>query len=113
MFETRMETSLRTTQFQQAPRVNSSLEFPNLATSQPTNEQAHQEVQSEQSEPRPLSSRAQKKAARKFSHALQNRYASDQQKFKIRQNRYQSLVHIAEKKAQRSSTSPRHRESYE
>jgi hypothetical protein len=112
LFETRMVSSLRTTQFQQAPRVNSPLEFPNLATNQATDGQSQQENQIEQPpEPRPLPPRAQKKAAQKFSHALQNRYANDQQKFESRQNRYHSLVQIAEEKAQRSSTAPRHREN--
>jgi hypothetical protein len=111
-FETRMETSLRTTQFQQAPRVTSSLEFPSLPPSHDTNEQTQQEDLVEQPEPRPLPPRAQKKAARKFSHALQNRYTNDQEKFESRQNRYQSIVHMAEKKVQRSSSSPGHRESF-
>jgi hypothetical protein len=113
MFETRMVSSLRTTPFQQAPRVNSPLEFPNLATNQATEGQSQQENQVEQPpEPRPLPPRAQKKAAQKFSHALQNRYANDQQKFESRKNRYHSLVQIAEEKAQRSSTTPRHRDSF-
>jgi hypothetical protein len=112
LFETRMVSSLRTTTFQQAPRVNSTLEFPNLATNQATEGQSQQENQVEQPpEPRPLPPRAQKKAAQKFSHALQNRYANDQQKFESRQNRYHNLVQLAEEKTHRSSITPRHREN--
>jgi hypothetical protein len=110
-FESRMESSLRTTQFQQIPSLLSTNDFPSIAATPSADSQRHQEGQAEQpQEPRTLPPRAQKKAVKKFSHALLNRYTNDQQKHEIRQNRYQNLIQIAEERTQRSNASPRQRE---
>jgi hypothetical protein len=86
-------------------------DFPSIATNLPTDDQHPQESQGEQpQEPRTLPPRAQKKAVKKFSHALLNRYTNDQQKHENRQNRYQNLLQAAEEKVQRSNIAPRRRE---
>jgi hypothetical protein len=111
MFETKMESSLRTTPFQHTPSLLSPHDFPSIATNLPTDDQHQQESQGEQpQEPRTLPPRAQKKAVKKFSHALLNKYTNDQQKHENRQNRYQNLFQVVEEKAQRSSIAPRRRE---
>jgi hypothetical protein len=113
MFETKMESSLRTTQFQQIPSLMSSSDFPGMAANPSADAQNQHEDQVEQpQEPRTLPPRAQKKAVKKFSHALLNKYTNDQQKHENRQNRYQSLIQIAEEKAQRSTAAPRQHERF-
>jgi hypothetical protein len=111
MFETKMESSLRTTQFQQVPSLMSTNDFPTI-TDNPSADVHHPQENHvvQPQEPRTLPPRAQKKAVKKFSHALLNRYTNDQQKHENRQNRYQSLIQVAEGKAQRSYTAPRQRE---
>lgn len=87
-----MQNTLRITHFQAQSSRQINTEFPSLQTP-PHQDPTGEEPAPIQLEPQVLSRSTQRKAIKKFSAALTNRFCTDQEKHEKRQQRYYHLAH--------------------